>query len=390
LEHEGYDLLLCESASHANDILNNYKPDLLLFELAHCGLKTLGIWIQIYEKIMEWKETLFCFFTITNEQKQSLLHSHSEDEKIYLKQCLLENPFCVIDIQDSTLSQDTINEFQLRLHHTLALHDRYKDWQNSFYQLQRSHRSIRREMTDIWNIQRMFLNREFPNHPDFAIEACYHPSAQVGGDYYDVVQVDDDHWGLVMADIAGHGASAAVVMGLTQMTVKEFSSGIVKPGEALNRFNEKLNQHLHSQHFVTMFYAIFNRKTKELVYTSAGHCPPLWYSSRTNESTFLRSVPAFPLRTFQNHSYDEQSVILSPNDRLLFYTDGVTDLQNQQDNLYGVDRLREVFHQKQNLPIKELIHAIQHDTEAFRNNRERLDDFTLMLFELTSDSSANQ
>ncbi len=391
LENEGYDVIHCSSPESTKEILNECKPDLLVFDLAYSGLGNLQSWYEIRESIQQWEETLLSFFILSDEQKQQILNSSRESLKESDTETFLqENAFHVLQPHPENPSPENLKELRYRLEFTLHMHNRFLEWQDNYKLLQRSHRSMRREMMEVWNIQRLFLTREFPKHPDFHVVTSYQPSAEVGGDYYDLVKVDEEHWGLVMADIAGHGASAAVVMALTQMTVKEFAPGVLRPGEALNVFDNKLNEHLNSQHFVTMFYAILNLRTLELVFTSAGHSPPLWFSNKTGMSSFLKSIPAFPLRTFQNHSYDEQSVFLSPGDRLLLFTDGVTDLQNNNDELYDVERLRNVFHQKQHLPIDDLIQAINHDTEEFRNGRERMDDFTLMLVELNSQSSSKE
>jgi len=236
-----------------------------------------------------------------------------------------------------------------------------------------------RDLSETAVIQRSFLPRSFPSHPGISLAAVYEPSMQIGGDYYDVIPLDERRWALVMADIAGHGTAAAVVMALTQMVVKEFGKGVVHPGEALRIFNDKLNAHLTSDHYVTMFYALLDLAAMELTYASAGHVPFLHYSAPERETRVMKSEPSYPLRTFPVESYPEYRLALQPGDRILLYTDGVTDVQNPQHQFYGMDRLIDSFHRHHALPPDRLARHILEDTERFRAARGRLDDFTLLV-----------
>ena len=245
-------------------------------------------------------------------------------------------------------------------------------------QLSRAQRVMDRELGETARMQRSFLPTTFPKHDELELAAVYQPSIKVGGDYYDVITIDDRHWGLVIADIAGHGSAAAVVMALTQMVVKEFGRGITSPQEALFVFNDKLNANLSSDHYVTMFYAVLDLVTMELTYSHAGHVPLLFYRAKGNAIVDLKTEPSFPLRTFDMESYEEKSTTLEPGDQVLFFTDGVLDIQNTQNEFYGVDLLKEAFLQGQPTSVKKLVQTIYHSTESFRGMRERLDDFTLM------------
>lgn len=245
-------------------------------------------------------------------------------------------------------------------------------------QLSRAQRVMDRELGEAAKMQRSFLPNAFPEHPELELAAVYQPSIKVGGDYYDVIRVDENHWGLVIADIAGHGSAAAVVMALTQMVVKEFGKGITSPQDALFAFNDKLNANLSSDHYVTMFYGILDLRNMELVYSHAGHIPLMLYKASAKEIFELKTEPSFPLRTFEMESYEERSTILEPGDKVLFFTDGVIDIQNTHNEFFGSDRLRDVFLNTQPASVKVLVQKIFETTEKYRGPRERLDDFTLM------------
>jgi serine phosphatase RsbU (regulator of sigma subunit)/CheY-like chemotaxis protein len=250
--------------------------------------------------------------------------------------------------------------------------------EESHRQLSRAQRIMDRELSETAKMQRSFLPGIFPYHAELELAALYYPSIKVGGDYYDVNKIDDDHWGLVIADIAGHGTAAAVVMALTQMVVKEFGKGITSPQQALFKFNEKLNANLSSDHYVTMFYAVLNIQTMEMVYSHAGHVPLMHYLSVDDVIFDMKNEPSFPLRTFEMESYEERSIVLQPGDKILFFTDGVTDIQNKQNVFFGADRLRKVFLDNHQCSCEEMVQRIFNETESFRQDRDRMDDFTLM------------
>ncbi|MFB3788306.1 MAG: PP2C family protein-serine/threonine phosphatase [bacterium] len=239
-------------------------------------------------------------------------------------------------------------------------------------------RLLDRDLYEAAVIQRSFLPRSFPSHPEITLAAVYEPSIQIGGDYYDVIPLDEGRWAVVIADIAGHGTAAAVVMALTQIVVKEFGKGIKNPGEALRVFNGKLNANLTSDHYVTMFYALLDLTALELTYASAGHVPFLYYSARERQAYVMKPEPSYPLRTFPVESYPEYRLALQSGDRVLLYTDGVTDVQNPQHQFYGMERLLDTFAKHQALPPDHLVKQILEDTERFRATRDRLDDFTLL------------
>lgn len=293
-------------------------------------------------------------------------------------------PFpCMADIHENPRNHDKI--VSLSTHHLLSLLRGYLRIRNletsmeeSQRQLSRAQRIMDRELGEAAKMQRSFLPNTFPEHPQLELAALYQPSIKVGGDYYDVIQVDKYHWGLVIADIAGHGSAAAVVMALTQMVVKEFGKGILSPQEALFTFNDKLNANLTSDHYVTMFYGVLDLRTMELIYSHAGHIPQLIYKAAPKEIFELKSEPSFPLRTFEMESYEEKTAVLEPGDKMLFFTDGVIDIQNMQNEFFGEEKLCDVFLNSQPSTAKALVHKVFESTEKFRGVRERLDDFTLM------------
>lgn len=365
------------------EFINLEKPNIICFDLTTDLDDDINAAIKIQHLLYEHDDCLPILVLIKFSQLETVITAETSTQRTILERVLKTFPYHVVGKDYFDWSDEDWKIFYYRICGIYSTIEYYTNIQEAYRDLQRSYRTMRREMTEVWNIQRSFLSRYIYDNSVFSVATSYKPSTQVGGDYFDIVEIDDEHVAFIMADIAGHGASAAVIMAITQMTVKEFGKGITEPGYALDVFNSKLNEHLSSHHFVTMFYALLNLNTRRLKFTSAGHNPPLLFVHSEEDVILLESEPGFPLRTFDNLSYDEQQVQLHSGDRLLLFTDGVTDIQNDKNELFGVDNLKRILYQNRQKNIDEIVETINHETDVFLNHRERLDDFTLMLIEIS-------
>lgn len=361
LEQEGYQVKLASTANEGLDIVENQVLDLVILDVMLPDVHGYDI-CRLIKSSMAQKGQFLPVIMLTSishvEDKVAGLESGADDYLV------------------KPLSQA---ELLARVRGMLRIRDLQEDVRQAHESLSHAHAVIERELKIIGDIQRSFLPQSFPTYPGFSISASYYPSMMAGGDYYDVIVVDDQHWGFVIADIAGHGASAAVVMALTQMTVKEFAPGITSPCEALRLFNRKLEVHLSADYFVTMFYAVLNLQTMKFVYASAGHNPVLFYSFPKNQVYLLQNDFGVPLRTFPIDIFDEREEEFHPGNKLLMFTDGVVDIVNPDKRFYGLPRLMELFKKYRREPGEIIIEKIFQDTEQYRESSKRLDDFTLVL-----------
>ncbi len=361
LESEHYEVLLEMSTDRVMDIVRQQRPDLVIMDVImphHNG------------------------YDICREIK-----NYASQQGLFIPVILLtaldhvDNKVEGLDSgADDFLSKPpSQKELLARVRGLLRLSDLQSNLREAHDRLEKAHQLIQREISLVGQIQRSFLPKQFPFHPRLDLAAFYKPSVHAGGDYYDVIEIDEHHWGFVMADVAGHGMSAAVVMALTQMAVKEFAKDCTQPNDALLIINEKLNHHLSSNHFVTMFYAVLNLETMEMTYASAGHNPMMHYCAPQQEVNLLQTDSGFPLRTFENQSYHQQQIHLNPGDKLLLFTDGVTDVINEEKDFFGEVRLKQTFFESANVSTEIIVQTIYQNTEIFRDGHQRADDFTLMV-----------
>ncbi len=381
LTEEHYNVFKAVSVEEALHVIEYIYPDLVLINGSNLTRNINDICIQIRNSITcSFRNVPFIYLESVNGVPQQDFTTLKEVDDCFL---FLRNRESISGENSNPEEWDRISHLSnkqllsmIRSH--MQIHALKNSVEESHRQLSHAQRLMDRELSETAKMQRSFLPDIFPYHAELELAALYHPSIKVGGDYYDVIQIDEDHWGLVIADIAGHGTAAAVVMALTQMVVKEFGKGIVSPQQALFLFNDKLNANLSSDHYVTMFYAVLNIQTMEMVYSHAGHVPLMHYIASDNVIFDMKNEPSFPLRTFEMEEYEERRITLQPGDKILFFTDGVTDIQNKQNEFFGADRLREVFLINNQCSCNELVQRIFDETESFRQDRDRMDDFTLM------------
>jgi sigma-B regulation protein RsbU (phosphoserine phosphatase) len=204
-------------------------------------------------------------------------------------------------------------------------------------ELKEAYDSLDHELKAVGHIQRSLLPRSLPKIPGLDLAAHYETSQRAGGDYYDFFPLPGERWGFIIADVSGHGIPAAVRMAITHAIAHTRPDLAVPPGEMLGYLNSVLEERYIGQtgSFVTALYAVYDPKTRELVYSSAGHPPPRFIHGDGVASLDIDG--GLPLGIDAIVHYPEQHLILQPGDRLLFYTDGVSEAFNSAREQFGTD-----------------------------------------------------
>lgn len=163
------------------------------------------------------------------------------------------------------------------------------------------------------------------------------PLDHLGGDYYDFATPDDDHLGILIADASGHSIPAAMVAIMTRIAFADVAGTTTQPGAVLGAMNHRL-QGLSGERFVTAFYGVLNRKSMVFRFATAGHPAPLLLDGETNEVRPL-AAQGFLLGVMPDEVYYEKQVEVKPGDRIVFYTDGVTEARNPIGEQFETERL---------------------------------------------------
>jgi serine phosphatase RsbU (regulator of sigma subunit) len=227
--------------------------------------------------------------------------------------------------------------------------------------------------------QESLLPRFLPQFEDFHIHAFNNPTRYVGGDFYDFLQLSSGEWVGVLADVSGKGMSAALlssmVLGALSM---ELRSG-TQPHAVLNRVNQLLCEKSLPFQFVTLFLFLLNPNGVGQ-FISAGHNPAYLFRSATGTIEQLVS-DAYFLGMFEFASYQSRMLHLCKGDILVVYSDGLTDAQNQQEEMFGEERLLKIIQQEapsgSHAVEREFLKAI----EEFTQGMPQTDDITFVVVE---------
>lgn len=192
------------------------------------------------------------------------------------------------------------------------------------------------ELTRALEIQKRLLPKTLPQVRGAEIAGGWQPARTVGGDYFDVIQLDDQRLGICIGDVAGKGIAAALMMANLQAAFRAFAAPDASPAAVCARLNAFLCESISPDKFITFFYAILNVADWTIQYENAGHCPILLLKSSRVE---VLCGEGAVLGVLPNWTYVDQVAQLERGDHLLFYTDGITEAANLQDEELGEERL---------------------------------------------------
>ena len=220
----------------------------------------------------------------------------------------------------------------------------------------------------------------FPDKPEFDIYATMNPAKEVGGDFYDFFMVDESHLAIVMADVSGKGVPAALFMVIGKTLIKDHTQPGRDLGEVFTEVNDLLCESNSEGLFITAFEGVLDLVSGEFTFVNAGHeIPFICKKDGSYEPYKIRA--GFVLAGMEGIRYKCGTMQLSPGDRLFQYTDGVTEAMDQDGNLYGMERLREILAQNTALAPMKLLGKIKEDIDAFVGDAPQFDDITMLCLE---------
>jgi sigma-B regulation protein RsbU (phosphoserine phosphatase) len=233
-----------------------------------------------------------------------------------------------------------------------------------------------RELVEARAIQRRLLPTEIPQIEGGRIAGAWRPARTVSGDYFDVLKFSETRAALCIADVSGKGMPAALLMSNVQAAVHSFASETVSPSELCAKVNHVVSASTGEDKFITFFYGVVDTGEKTLTYTNAGHNAGILLR---NDGSLERLEPADAvLGPFRSWHYTEVKISLASGDRLLLFTDGVTELRNASADEFGEDRLIELLIQNRELEAEQLRDRIVQAVLDFSGG-EFQDDATLLV-----------
>ena len=177
-----------------------------------------------------------------------------------------------------------------------------------------------------WSVPVKYSSRCFPENipqiPGFEVAGAWQPASTVSGDYYDVLRLGDHRLGICIADVVGKGVSAALLMANVQAAVRAFASDSESPAQVCGKVNRLLCENIATGKFVTFLYGILDGETRTFRHCNAGHLYPILVSGG---SIRMLEQGGAVLGVFPDWTYEDSTIDLRAGDRLLLFTDGITE-----------------------------------------------------------------
>ena len=229
-------------------------------------------------------------------------------------------------------------------------------------------------------IQKNLLPREITQLNNFEITAENISSKQVGGDYFDVIPIDEENCIIAIADVSGKGVPAALLMANLQAFLKSICKQGIELVEGTRMINDLISENVTGGKFITFFWASLNDKNKTISYVNAGHNPPLLVREGKIIKLEKGGMILGVMKT--KDSYLTETLQLQKNDLLVFFTDGITEAMDKEQNEYSDEKLEKLVLTLNDKSAKEVLKSIQSNVKNFKSGADQSDDITLLIIKV--------
>jgi serine phosphatase RsbU (regulator of sigma subunit) len=354
LHGSGHRILAARDGRAAIDIARRARPDLVLLDVMMPGIDGFEV-CRILKSSVETRESAVIFLSARGEvsDKVSGLELGAVD-------------YITKPIQTEEVLARVATHLSRR-HLERALRE--------------SRDRLDRELVGAARMQRMILPAAMPVHHDATFAAYYETSRHAGGDYFDVLPLGPDRFGIMVADVSGHGAPAAIVMAMIRAVLHTYPGTPDDPPAVLHHINHHFRYLWDTAMYATAVYAVLDMQQRRLRLSSAGHPPPFLVRGPS-------SIAAVPIDTVMCLLWNDLGdvpcldVALHPGDRLVFYTDGITERQAADNTMYDADRLAAALACASTATASEIVEHVVKDLDSFARGHEPEDDQTMVVVAL--------
>jgi serine phosphatase RsbU (regulator of sigma subunit) len=235
-----------------------------------------------------------------------------------------------------------------------------------------------REAQAAAEIQQRLLPRTRPEIPGYVFEGHNNPCYECGGDYYDCLPMGTERAAVVLSDVAGKGMGAAMLMAVIQATLQAGVGAEPETKDLVERLGHAINRSAPSNRYATLLFIDLNHATHKLRYINAGHAPlPL----HVQPNGVVHELPAggTPLGLFPDFEYAVDELQLEPGDFIFACTDGVTDLEDPDEEMFGDERLKDLLTSLAGRSTAEIRSTLDAELAAFAKDTRPPDDLTYII-----------
>lgn len=245
-----------------------------------------------------------------------------------------------------------------------------------------SENRIKQELQIARKVQQSFLPLKTPNVPGLDVFAICKPAFETGGDYYDFIELDDKKLAITIGDVSGKGIQAAFYMTFTKGVLYALCNDYTSSVEVLSRTNKMFRKNAAKGTFISLIFGIFDEEKSIFRFSRAGHNPLLYFNKKEQKLHIYQpegiAIGMADMSKFNRH-ISEQSVKMEEGDILIFYTDGMVEAVNKENELFGEERLYALIKKYHDLPSRQMVEKIEEHLAEFVNGTDQYDDMTIII-----------
>jgi len=248
------------------------------------------------------------------------------------------------------------------------------------YESEAEKMKLEHDLENARKIQESLLPKGIPSFPHLQLAGSMIPAMHIGGDYYDLIKVSEDKLFVVVGDVSGKGLSASFYMSKLQTMMRLYCDKDSSPKEVLTKVNKNIYENIERNWFITVAVGLFDLREKSLRYCRAGHTP-LIETNSTDIKLYQSGGIGVGLEKGDifDASLEEIEIELKADHSFIFYSDGVTETMNEQNELYGMKRFEEMLIHNSNKRSDEILNHTIETLNQFRNKAHQNDDITLVV-----------
>jgi sigma-B regulation protein RsbU (phosphoserine phosphatase) len=379
LQPLGHEIHLAADGIEALRLVEEVHPGIIILDVNMPGMDGYGVLDRL--KSMDSQPHVFVLMLTAKSDLAELergLRSGADD--------YLAKPFQLRELIARTQAAVRIRTLQEELH----LRNRQLGAVNSALgeSLKKEERLNRRMMLEMEVAVRLQKGLLSPARLDMGkIQACarYKPSTQIGGDFYDLRPHGPGRASIFLADAVGHGVSAALLAAMLKTTVEDALASQVLPSRVLASLNRSFQFCSDHGKYLTAFCGLLDCESGNLIYSLAGHVPPLIFRHDRRAVERLDS-PGFCLGIFEEGGYEDRELELQPGDRLFAYTDGISEASPDDQHLFGA-QFPDLLMQQAGVGNEEFLDCLDRSLSGFLGASQPADDYTLLSVQFLQQSS---
>ncbi len=251
-------------------------------------------------------------------------------------------------------------------------------------ELKSAYTELSKELEIARTVQKGLLPKELPNLINMDIASTYIPTGKVGGDLYDIIITKDRKVALLIFDVSGHGVPAALIGAMAKMLFMYFIEKGGTPAQVFKAVNKRLASYIQTGHYLTAFLAYIDPSDNSMTYCRAGHAQPIIYHFQTGEVEFLNKGDLFlgHPSLLEIAKYHNETMTLNWHDKLVLYTDGLTESMNAENEMYSKNSLEDIIRKRGKLAPDKLVATIINDNKNFRKGSSLDDDLSLLCIQI--------